>query len=89
MAIKKLVAISYCLIFLALYFCSIAYALLSTSINDAYEIALPQTIAMNATSTAISSISSWGGVLVIIGIVALIITILSIITGSRAMSSAI
>ena len=89
MAIKKLVAISYCFIFLAMYFCSIAYALLSTSINNAYDTALPQTTAMNATATAISSFSSWSGTLVVLGIVVLIITILLIITGSRAMGEAI
>ena len=89
MAIKKLVAISYCFAFLCVYLSGIAYALLSESINKSFEVKLPQTIAMNSTATAISSFSSWGGMLVTVGIVALVLAIIMIIISSRAMGAAI
>lgn len=89
MAIKKYVAISYCFAFLSVYFSSIAYALLSESINRNYSINLPQTTAMNATITAISSFSPWSGTLISIGIMVLIISIIFILISSKAMSSAI
>lgn len=89
MAIKRLVVISYCFAFLFVYFSSLAYAFLSTSMNKVYNTSLPQTIAMNATSSAITSFSSWNGTLVVVGIAGLIVAILSIIISSRTMSSAI
>ena len=87
MAIKKFVAISYCFAFLAVYFSSIAYAFISSSMKDYVE--LPQTTAMNATVTAISSYSSWTGTLVIIGAIAIILSIIFFVISGRAMSSAI
>ena len=89
MAIKKYVAISYCFAFLFVYFSSIAYGLLSTSINENFNTQLPQTATMNATSSAISSFSSWGGTLVTVGIATLIIAIILIIISSRTMGMAI
>ena len=90
MAIKKYVAISYCFAFLSVYFCSMAYALLSTSINNSFEEdVLPQTVAMNSTVSAISSMSNWSGLLVTVGFVALILTILFIIFSSKAMGAAL
>jgi hypothetical protein len=88
MAIKKYVAISYCFAFLSVYFCSMAYAMLSESINKSYNIDLPQTIVMNDTISAISSVSSWGGILITVGIIALILTILSVVLSSKAMGAA-
>jgi hypothetical protein len=86
---QKLVAISYCFAFLCVYFSSIAYALLSSSINNAYKIKLlPQTTAMDATSFAVSSFSSWYGTLVSVGILILVLAILFFVISSKAMSSA-
>lgn len=85
MAIKKYVAISYCFAFLFVYFISLAYAFLSTGIG----IDLPQTTAMNSTTTALSSFSSWGGTLTLVGIIVLIIAILFIINSFRMMRNAI
>ena len=89
MAIRKYVAISYCFAFLCVYLSGIAYALLSESINKTYDMALPQTTAMNSTVSAISSFSSGGSTLIIIGVIILIISILFIISSVRSMSSAI
>lgn len=89
MASKKFVAISYCFAFLFVYFSSIAYALLSESINKSFEVELPQTAAMNSTVTAISSFSSWSGMVIIIGIVALVLAIIFFIICSRLMGAAI
>jgi len=89
MAIKKYVAISYCFAFLFVYFSSIAYALLSTQINTSFDVILPQTTAMNATSSAILSFSSWSGSLGLIGIIVLIIAVLFIIISTRSMGAAI
>lgn len=89
MAIKKYVAISYCFAFLFVYFISMAYALISKSINHTYDLNLPQTMAMNSTVTAISSFSSWSGTIIVVGIVGLVLAIVSFIISSRAMSAAI
>lgn len=89
MAIKKYVIISYCFAFLFVYFSSMAYAFLSTSINMEYHTTLPQTVVMNATSSALSSFSSWNGTLIFVGIIVLIIALVCIIMGSRAMGMAI
>lgn len=89
MAIKKYVAISYCFIFIAIYLSSIAYALLSSSVNKIYDLNLPQTAAMNATSSAINSLSPGGEILITIGIVVLLLTIISIVMGCRAMQTAV
>jgi len=89
MAIKKYVAISYCFAFMSVYFSSIAYALLSTSVNNQFEAKmLPQTMAMNATASAVSSFSSWGGTLVTLGVIALLVVVLFIVFSSRAMGAA-
>lgn len=91
MAIKKYVAISYCFAFLFVYLSSIAYALVSTSINTMTDkIILPQTQAMNATSSMISSFSGGGiSILMIIGLIVVIIAVMFLVNGVRAMSSAI
>ena len=88
MAIKKWVVISYCFIFLAIYFCNFAYAFLSTSINEKYNTNLPQTETMNATTSAVSSFSSWQGIGFTVGIAALLIVITFIILGTRSMEAA-
>ncbi len=88
MAIKKFVAISYCFAFLSVYFCSIAYASFSESLNKFYDTDLPQTQMMNNTTSAISSFSSWSGTLSVAGILALIITLFFILQSIRAMGSA-
>ena len=89
MAIKKYVAISYCFAFLGVYLISIAYALISEFINKSYDTKLPQTTAMNSTVSAISSFSSGGSTLIIIGVIILIISILFIISSVRSMGAAI
>ena len=91
MAIKKYVAISYCFAFLFVYFSSIAYALLSTSINIiSNKTMLPQTIAMNATSSALSSFTGGvSSVFMIIGLAVLVIALIFIINSIRSMGQAI
>lgn len=90
MAIQKYVAISYCFAFLFVYLISIAYATISTSINEISDKALlPQTQTMNATSMAISSVSDWSGTLIIAGIISLIFGISFIILSLKSMSVAI
>lgn len=90
MAIKKYVVISYCFAFLSVYLGSIAYALLGTSVNESLnEELLPQTTAMNSTTMAISSFSSWEGTLLTVGIVVAVLMVISFIISSRAMGMAI
>lgn len=89
MAIRKYVAISYCFAFLCVYLSGIAYALLSESINKTYDMALPQTTAMNMTATAMASLPSWSGGIISIGIVALVLAILFFIISSKSMGVAI
>jgi hypothetical protein len=86
MAIKKYVAISYCFAFLFVYLTSVAYAVFSSSLNKSFDKeVLPQTIAMNSTTMAISSFSSWEGTLLTVGIAVVVLAIISFIISSRAM----
>ena len=91
MAIKKYVAISYCFAFLFVYLSSIAYALISTSINTMTDkMVLPQTQAMNATSSALSSFGNVGeGTFMIVGLIIVIIAVMFLVNSVRAMGTAI
>jgi len=74
---KKLVVISYCCIFLFIYFCAIAYAVVPTYMNKAFNsnIDLPKsesmTFATNAASSINTSTLGWFVVIVIIIIIIL------------------
>jgi hypothetical protein len=86
---KTWVAISCGCAFLSVYFMYIVYAIFSTKVNTHYDKAvMPQSIAMNSTTSAISSMSSWSGLLVTIAIVALILVIFFIISATRSMGIA-
>lgn len=72
---KKLIVISYCCIFLFIYFSAMAYAIIPTYLNKAYHsnIQLPKSQIINNTTTAVASINTstllWLVVIVIIGII--------------------
>lgn len=89
MANKKWLVVSYCCIFLSIYFLFIGYSLISSSINTDYNINLPQTIAMNSTTSAISSMGSWGGSLLTVGVIVIVLCIIFFLIGQRAMGMAI
>jgi hypothetical protein len=89
MANKKWLVISYCCIFLSVYFLFIGYSAISSYLNTNYELSIPQTISMNATSSAISSLSSWNGSLLIVGISTIILFVILYLFGHRAMGCAI
>ena len=89
MANKKWLVISYCCIFLSIYFLFIGYSAISSYANNNYNVTLPQTTAMNATSSAMSSVSSFGGILLVIGVLAIILFIIFNVVGMRAMGNAI
>ena len=71
----KLVAISYCFIFLFILFCAIGYIIVPTYLNKAFHknIDLPKTEVMNDAVTAVSAIPTsnlfWLVLLVILGMV--------------------
>jgi len=75
----KLVAISYCCIFVFILFCAIGYIILPTYLNKAYHknIDLPKTAVMTNAVSAVSEIPTstlfWGVLLVIVGIIVLFI----------------
>lgn len=89
MADKKWLAISYCCIFISIYFLFIGYSAFSGFLKQEFNMDTPQTASVNATTSAISSVSSWSGTLLIVGIIAVILVILFNLIGFRAMSSAI
>jgi len=72
---KKLVVISYCCIFLFIYLCAIAYAVIPTYVNKAFHsnIDLPKSQALNSTTVAIASINTstlfWLVLLIVGGII--------------------
>lgn len=87
---KKLLAMSYCFIFISIYFMTIVYASLSLYFEEEYEINLPQTTASNSTIIALSSFSNWSSIPIILIIaVAIIIVLFFIISGGRAMNGAV
>ena len=89
MADKKWLAISYCCIFISIYFLFIGYSAFSGFLKQEFNINTPQTISVNATTSAISSVSSWSGILLVVGIMAIILVILFNLIGFRAMGNAI
>ena len=89
MADKKWLAISYCCIFISIYFLFIGYSAFSGFLKQEFNINTPQTVSVNATTSAISSVSSWGGILLVVGIVAVILVILFNLIGFRAMGNAV
>lgn len=89
MADKKWLAISYCCIFISIYFLFIGYSSISGFLKQEFNVDTPQTISVNATTSAISSFSSWGGSLLVVGILAVILVILFNLIGFRAMSNAV
>lgn len=87
---KKLLAMSYCFIFISIYFMTIVYASLSLYFEKEYKINLPQTTTSNSTITALSSFSSWSSIpIFLIIIVGIGIVLFFIITGGRAMAQAV
>lgn len=76
---KKLVVISYCCIFLFIFFCAIAYAIIPTYLNKAFDskIDLPKSEAMITANSAVSAIPTsnlfWLVLLVVVGIIVLFI----------------
>jgi hypothetical protein len=97
MAIKGLVAISYCLAFLGVYLGSIAYAFILKGLKDVYGMVLPSTASMNAISSnamvmnatmGVTSFTGLNGWFVIGGVV-FVATILVIMVSSRNMAAAI
>jgi hypothetical protein len=89
MANKKWLVISYCCIFLSIYFLFIGYSAISSYVITNYKINVPQTISMNSTASAISSVSSWSGTLLSVGILTIILFIILYFLGHRAMGCAI
>lgn len=89
MAEKKAVAISYCFIFLSVYFLFIAYCSLTPTWEDLTDSKMPKTQTTNSTTHAINSLSSWSGTLVVVGIICFILTIILYFFGARSMASAI
>lgn len=88
MANKKWLVISYCCIFLSIYFLFIGYSAISSYAITNYNIDMPQTIAMNSTVSAIGSVSSWSGTLLSVGIVTIVLFIIFLLIGRNAMGSA-
>ena len=84
----KLVAISYCFIFLFILFCAVGYIVLPTYINKAFHknIDLPKTEVMNNAVTAVSAIPT--GNLFWIALAIIILIAVFIIYGSLNMFSA-
>jgi len=84
----KLVAISYCLIFLFILFCAVGYIIIPTYVNKAFHknIDLPKTAVMNNSITAVSAIPT--GNLFWLALGTIIIIAVFIIYGSLSMFSA-
>lgn len=84
----KLVAISYCLIFLFILFCAVGYIVIPTYVNKAFHknIDLPKTAVMTNSVTAVSAIPT--GNLFWIALGTIIIIAVFIIYGSLSMFSA-
>jgi len=89
MADKKWVAVSYCCIFISIYFLFISYAALSAYTKTEYNYNLPSTVALNATTSAISSYSPYSGIGLLVCIVTILLFIIFSIFGQRAMNAAI
>jgi hypothetical protein len=86
---KKLIALSYCCIFLGIYFMFIAYASFSPLISESLSVEMPTTITVNATTSAISSLPSFTGGLMGVGIAAFILMIIMYIISHQAMGAAL
>ena len=86
---KKLIAISYCCIFLGIYFMFIAYASFSPLISESLSVEMPTTMTVNMTSSAISSLPSFTGGLMGVGIAAFILMIIMYIISHQAMGAAL
>jgi len=85
---QKLVAISYCLIFLFILFCAVGYIVLPTYINKAFHknIDLPKTNVMYDATSAVSAIPTNTLFWVALGVAVLIV--MFFIFGSMTMFSA-
>ena len=90
MVSQKWVAISYCCAFLSIFFVYLAYSVIAVSINQtSVKEVLPQAEVMNATSSALYSVSSWTSIpLSIIMLIILLIIIFLIINSVRSMGMA-
>lgn len=97
MAVKSLVAISYCFAFIAVYLGSLAYAFIAKGLENTSGTLLPQSQAMNVitsntiVSNATMGITSFTGAdgWLVMGSIMLIVTILLILISSARMSAAI
>jgi len=88
MAIKRLIAISYCLIFIAIYLFTISYAFMTKGINKiTQQETMP--IVSNATMGITSFFPNMSGGGWILAVIVLIIVIVISIVGSRTMAAGI
>lgn len=94
MADQKNLAISYCLFFISIYVLYICYSVVGGYINTTLENEIvPSTIAMNATNTATMALAdfsglSWFVMVIIVGFCAVILSIILMLFGRRAMGNA-
>jgi len=49
---------------------------------------MPQTVAMNETVTALSSMSDWSGIIMVVGVATVLLLIITIISSVRSMGVA-
>jgi hypothetical protein len=85
---KKLVVISYCCIFLFIYFCAIAYAIVPTYLNKSFNtnIELPKSEAIFSATSAVASLNT--STLFWLAVIAVICIVVFFIMGSLTMFSA-
>jgi hypothetical protein len=89
---KKLLAVSYCFAFLSVYLISIAYAAAALYFKESFKTNLPatDTIALNASMSAVSSFSSWSSISYEpITIIVTVVAIIILLSSARAMSQAV
>jgi hypothetical protein len=84
----KLVAISYCLIFLFILFCAVGYIVIPTYVNKAFHknIDLPKTAVMTNSITAVSAIPTNN--LMWLALIIIAVIIILFVMGSFSMMSA-
>jgi len=89
MADKRKVAIAYIFAFVSVFFFFLGYTFLSGYVNNkANEEILPQAQAMNATISALSSISNWAEIILVLTIATIVIAVILSTMSSFAMRSA-
>jgi len=89
MANKKWLAVSYCCVFISVYLLFICYSSFSGYLSQEWEIDTPQTTTINSTTNAISSVSSWSGIFMVVGLITLILVVFFVIMSVRSMGMAV